>query len=181
MTQRQDGTSAPFNLICFLGTEQPRSARERREDELVFGLMRFWTLVSVKWHAILLSIWAKALLERWLYSLGRCFARMGPALDLSSSEYSYSVWIVFVCELSSYRPERAWQLGVPFKLPYQRLIEFLLDFNMRAANLAVCFCLGFSSMGLTWEDSTVFCLRVTSQFDLSEPSLLFLACSVLVM
>lgn len=48
MTQRQDGTSAPFNLICFLGTEQHRSARERREDEIVFGLMRFWTLVSVK-------------------------------------------------------------------------------------------------------------------------------------
>lgn len=70
MTQRQDGTSAPFNLICFLGTEQHRSARERREDEIVFGLMRFWTLVSVKWHAVLLSIWAKALLERWLYSLG---------------------------------------------------------------------------------------------------------------
>lgn len=70
MTQRKDSTSAPFNLICFLGTEQRRSARERREDEIVFGLMRFWTLVSVKWHAVLLSIWAKALLERWLYSLG---------------------------------------------------------------------------------------------------------------
>lgn len=48
MTQRQDGTSAPFNLICFLGTERHRSARERREDEIVFSLMRFWTLVSVK-------------------------------------------------------------------------------------------------------------------------------------
>lgn len=80
MTQRQDGTSAPFNLICFLGTEQRRSARERREDEIVFGLMRFWTLVSVKWHAVLLSIWAKALLERWLYSLG------APACSMGSSE-----------------------------------------------------------------------------------------------
>ena len=70
MTQRQDGTSAPFNLICFLGMERHTSARERREDKIVFGLMRFWTLVSVKWHAVLLSIWAKALLERWLYSLG---------------------------------------------------------------------------------------------------------------
>lgn len=48
MTQRQDGTSAPFNLICFLGKERHTSARERREDKIVFGLMRFWTLVSAK-------------------------------------------------------------------------------------------------------------------------------------
>lgn len=48
MTQRQDGTQTPFNLICFLGTEQQSSARERREDEIVFALMHFWTLVSVK-------------------------------------------------------------------------------------------------------------------------------------
>lgn len=48
MTQRQDGTSDPFNLIRCLGTEQQRGARERREDEIVFGLMRFWTLGSVK-------------------------------------------------------------------------------------------------------------------------------------
>lgn len=37
MTQSWYGTSAPFNLICFLGTERQRSARERREDEIVFG------------------------------------------------------------------------------------------------------------------------------------------------
>jgi len=41
MTQRQDDTSSPFNLISFLGTEQQTSARERREDEIVLGLMRF--------------------------------------------------------------------------------------------------------------------------------------------
>ncbi len=40
-TQRQDGTSTPFNLICFLGTEWRKSARERREDELVFGFNVF--------------------------------------------------------------------------------------------------------------------------------------------
>lgn len=39
--------------------------------------------------------------------------------------------------------------GVPFKLPHQRLIAFLLDFNMKAANLAVCFCLDLCLMGLT--------------------------------
>lgn len=32
---RQDGTSDPFNLISFLGTEEHRSARERREDKIV--------------------------------------------------------------------------------------------------------------------------------------------------
>lgn len=66
MTQRQDGTPTPFNLICFLGTEKKSSARERREDEIVFTLMHFWTLVSVKWHAVLLSVWAKALLEKMI-------------------------------------------------------------------------------------------------------------------
>ena len=39
MTQRRDGTSAPYNRISFLGTVEQRSARERREDEIVFGLM----------------------------------------------------------------------------------------------------------------------------------------------
>lgn len=175
MTQRQDGKSAPFNLICFLGTERHRSARERREDEIVFGLMRFWTLVSVKWHAVLLSIWAKALLERWLYSLGEMlFARMGlqqAAWDLSCSEYSHSIWIVFVCELSSYRPERAWQLGVPFKLPHQRLIEFLLDFNMKAANLAVCFCLGLCLRG--WLEKAALSFVCMSQGNLIYPNRLW--------
>lgn len=101
------------------------------------------------------------------------FARMGlrhAAWDLSSSEYSYSPWIVFVCERSSYRPEEAWQLRGPFKLPHQRLIELLLDFNVKAANLAACFCLGLRLMGLSSKASAVFCLHVTWKFDLYKLS-----------
>lgn len=60
---------------------------------------------------------------------------------------------------------------VPSKLPHQRLIQPLLDFNMKADNLAVCFCLGWCLVGLTWEGSAVFWLRVTWQFDLSKLSL----------
>ena len=65
----------------------------------------------------------------------------------------------------------------PSSRPHQRHIAFLLDFNVEAASLVVCFCLGSTFDGGRLEKGrAVFCLHVTWRFHLSRLSSVSVAC-----
>lgn len=103
----------------------PRRGEGRWGRSFFFwGVMHFWTLVSVGRHAVLLPSERRHFWERWLYvpptpgveGWGQRFhPRGGSVLRLRGDHKSLTMWIVFVCELSSRGLKRGWQLGVSFK------------------------------------------------------------------
>lgn len=136
--------------------------------------MPFWTLVSVRWHAVLLSMRVKALLERRLCSLGWCFRSHGaPTCSLRSEllqiqSFNMDCVCLWTLILQSWRsltaqsslrtapPETYW-LSIRFEHEgCQFSCVFLFRFVFDEADMKRRHCLLVACLTAIWFIQTVF-------------------------
>lgn len=106
---RHHGTSAPPNLICLLGRKQGRNAPRRDGRTRLFWFHAFLDIsLSEVTCCSPFNLSENSLREMIVWPPGSAFTHrrfLHAAWDQSSAKSRHSIWIVFVCSLSSYRPD----------------------------------------------------------------------------